>query len=257
VPDSTDWAEEYRGLLGRLRVREEDCDESVLDHHLPFLSTLDAVDGSSVALFDLRTKSYRFLTSSFKFLGDYPREEALAGGPDYFLRLLHPRDLPFVLETVTRTLCFLLAVPAEERRDYRLSFEFRIRASGGGLVRLIQQVIILESDARGNPWLVLIANDRAPRGAAEETLLRRLENRKAGTWHLFPPGDRGEGPGTLSPRETEILGLVASGLASREIADRLYISVATVNNHRQRILEKLGTKSSAEAVRYAAALGLV
>ncbi len=257
MPDSTDWAEEYRGLLGRLRVREEDCDESVLDHHLPFLSTLDAVDGSSVALFDLRTKSYRFLTSSFKFLGDYPREEALAGGPDYFLRLLHPRDLPFVLETVTRTLCFLLAVPAEERRDYRLSFEFRIRASGGGLVRLIQQVIILESDARGNPWLVLIANDRAPRGAAEETLLRRLENRKAGTWHLFPPGDRGEGPGTLSPRETEILGLVASGLASREIADRLYISVATVNNHRQRILEKLGTKSSAEAVRYAAALGLV
>ncbi len=255
--ESTDWAEEYGKLLGRLRVREEDCDEAVLAHHLPFLSTLDAVDGSSVALFDLRTKSYRFLTSSFKFLGDYPRDEALALGPDFFFRLMHPADLPFVLETVTRTLRFLLAVPTEERRDYRLSFEFRIRAAGGGLVRLVQQVVILEADARGNPWLVLIANDRAPRGAGEETLLRRLENRRAGTWHLFPPGDRGEGPGTLSPRETEILGLVASGLASREIADRLYISVATVNNHRQRILEKLGTKSSAEAVRYAAALGLV
>ncbi len=215
------------------------------------------MDGSSVALFDLRTKGYRFLTSSFKFLGDYPRDDALARGPDYFFRLMHPSDLSFVLETVTRTLRFLLAVPAEESRDYRLSFEFRIRAAGGGLVRLIQQVVILEADARGNPWLVLIANDRAPRSPAEDALECRLENRRAGTWHLFPPGDRGGEAETLSPRETEILGLVASGLASRQIADRLYISVATVNNHRQRILEKLGTKSSAEAVRYAAALGLI
>jgi len=257
VPDSTDWAKEYEDLLSRLRIRQEDCDESALAHHLPFLETLDAVDGSSVALFDLRTRAYRFLTSSFKFLGGYPREEALVLGPDYFFRLMYPPDLSFVLETVTRTFRFLLAVPPGERRDYRLSFEFRIRSAGGGLVRLVQQVVILEADARGNPWLVLIANDRSPRGTAEETLLRRLENRRAGSWHLFPPGDRAEEPGSLSPRETEILGLVASGLASRQIADRLYISVATVNNHRQRILEKLGTKSSAEAVRYAAALGLV
>ncbi len=253
----SNWTEEYGRLLSHIRIREEDCDEAVLAHHLPFLSTLDAVDGSSVALFDLRTRSYRFLTSSFKFLGGYPPEDARARGPDFFFRLMHPPDLPFVLETVTRTLRFLLAVPSEERRDYRLSFEFRIRASGGGLVRLVQQVVLLESDARGNPWLVLIANDRAPRGVSEDALERRLENRRTGTWHLFPPGERSGDAGPLSPRELEVLGLVASGLASREIADRLFISVATVNNHRQSILEKLGTRSSAEAVRYAAALGLI
>jgi len=50
---------------------------------------------------------------------------------------------------------------------------------------------------------------------------------------------------------------VAEGLPSREIAERLFISVATVNNHRRRILEKLDTRSSAEAVRWAAARGLV
>ena len=54
-----------------------------------------------------------------------------------------------------------------------------------------------------------------------------------------------------------VRGLVAVGLASREIADRLSISVATVNNHRQHILEKTGARNSAEAVRYASGLGLL
>jgi DNA-binding CsgD family transcriptional regulator len=55
----------------------------------------------------------------------------------------------------------------------------------------------------------------------------------------------------------EVLGLVATGMASKDIADRLFISVNTVNNHRQRILEKLDSRSSAEAVRYVMKLGLI
>jgi DNA-binding CsgD family transcriptional regulator len=46
-------------------------------------------------------------------------------------------------------------------------------------------------------------------------------------------------------------------MASREIADRLGISVATVNNHRQHVLEKTGTRSSAAAVRLATELGIL
>lgn len=255
--ETTDWVDEYRRTLTRVTIREEDCDEAVLAHHLPFLRRLDEVDGSSIALLDMRTRSYRFLTSSFKFLGGYPRDRAAARGPDYFLSLMHEADRAFVLETTTRALRFLFSVPASERKDYKLSFEFRIRSASGALVRLVQQVVVLELDARGNIWLVLIANDLAPKSPKDESLERRLTDTKTGAWYLFPPDEGTRDRGELSPRETEILGLVASGLASREIADRLFISVATVNNHRQRILEKLGTRSSAEAVRYAATLGLI
>jgi DNA-binding CsgD family transcriptional regulator len=259
--DVGEWLREYERVLSAVSIRAEDCDESVLGHHLPFLERLDAVDGSSVALYDLRSRSYRFLTSSFRFLGGYPRDEALAGGPDYFFRLMHAPDLAFALETITNTFGFLFSLPAEERKDYRLSFEFRIKSASGGLVRILQQVVALELDARGNIWLVLIANDLAPRGSLDAEPERRLVNVRTGAWYLFPPGEKvDERAGerrSLSRRELEVLGLVASGLASKEIADSLFISVATVNNHRQRILEKLGTRTSAEAVRYAAALGLV
>ena len=255
--ESLNWLEEYKRLLSRVVIREADCQEDFLAYHLPFLQRLDAVDGSSVALFDMRTRSYRFLTSSFKFLGGYPAADALAIGPDYFFGLMHEGDSSFVLETVVRTFRFLFAIPVAERKDYRLSFEFRIRAATGKLVRILQQVVVLELDKRGNIWLVLIANDLAPKSVREDELERRLVNIKTGQWRLFQPEDQGADKGSLSRRELEVLGLVAEGMASREIADRLFISVATVNNHRQRILEKLGTRSSAEAVHYAAGLGLV
>jgi DNA-binding CsgD family transcriptional regulator len=254
--DMKDWAKEYEQLLLGLRIREDDCDESLLAHHLPFLERLDAVEGSSVALFDTRTRSYRFLTSSFKFLGGYPRGEALSEGPDYFFRLMHAPDIPFVLETIVRTFRFLFALEPGERKDYKLSFEFRIRAASGDLVRILQQIVALELDRRGNIWLVLIANDLAPKGPGEG-LERELRNIRTGSLHLFPRREPEEEKESLSRREIEILGLVAEGMASREIADRLFISVATVNNHRQRILQKLSTKTSAEAVRYAASRGLV
>ncbi len=46
--------------------------------------------------------------------------------------------------------------------------------------------------------------------------------------------------GLLSPRETEVVKLIAEGLSNREIADRLYISNGTVRNHISTILEKTG-----------------
>ncbi|WP_235782360.1 response regulator transcription factor [Phocaeicola paurosaccharolyticus] len=46
-------------------------------------------------------------------------------------------------------------------------------------------------------------------------------------------------------------------MLSKEISEQLFISVHTVNTHRQRILEKLDVNNSMEAVKYASALGLI
>ena len=57
--------------------------------------------------------------------------------------------------------------------------------------------------------------------------------------------------GALSPREREVLHLVVEGLTTKEIARRLEIGVKTAENHRGRLLSKLGMRNSAELVRYA------
>ena len=61
----------------------------------------------------------------------------------------------------------------------------------------------------------------------------------------------------LTKRETEILKLVKDGLLSKEISNRLSISLHTVNTHRQRFLEKLGANNSFEAIMFASKFGLL
>jgi DNA-binding NarL/FixJ family response regulator len=61
----------------------------------------------------------------------------------------------------------------------------------------------------------------------------------------------------LSPREREIVKLIAEGQSSREIGELLFISVRTVDNHRARIMEKLNLKKATDLVKYAIQKGYV
>ena len=63
--------------------------------------------------------------------------------------------------------------------------------------------------------------------------------------------------GRLTPREQEIMRMLAEGLTKSDIADRLCISVKTVENHRSNIMKKLDLHSAMDLVRYAAKLGLI
>jgi DNA-binding NarL/FixJ family response regulator len=58
-------------------------------------------------------------------------------------------------------------------------------------------------------------------------------------------------PGGLSPREVEVLRLVATGATNREVADRLVISEKTVARHVSNIFAKLGVTSRSAATAYA------
>lgn len=66
-----------------------------------------------------------------------------------------------------------------------------------------------------------------------------------------------DNPEVLTPRETEVLRLIAQGLANKEIARALKIGEKTVKTHVSNILAKLGVPSRTQAALYAARIGLV
>lgn len=66
-----------------------------------------------------------------------------------------------------------------------------------------------------------------------------------------PPGSPSALPDELTPREAEVLKLIAAGLSNAEIADALVVSGATVKTHVNRIFYKTGARDRAQAVRYA------
>jgi DNA-binding NarL/FixJ family response regulator len=72
-----------------------------------------------------------------------------------------------------------------------------------------------------------------------------------------PEGAPEDPYGALTPREREVFHLVVEGQTTKEIARALGISVKTADNHRYRLMEKLGVHNTAELVRYAARKGLL
>ena len=70
-------------------------------------------------------------------------------------------------------------------------------------------------------------------------------------------GDETESFEVLTPRELEVLKLIAEAHTSKEIAEELVISVKTVERHRQNILDKLGMRDRVELTRYAIRRGLI
>lgn len=107
------------------------------------------------------------------------------------------------------------------------------KVPGSELVRAIRSV------AAGGTWIdVAMSGDEAS----------GLPGRPGGE-ALPLPAD------VLSGREREVMGHLVHGHTNREIAERLGVSVKTVEGYRARLMDKLGIKSRAELVRYAMAVG--
>ena len=65
------------------------------------------------------------------------------------------------------------------------------------------------------------------------------------------------GVDTLTPREREVLQLIAEGRTNQQIADELVVSVKTVEAHKAHIMDKLKAKSRTDLIRYALRRGIV
>lgn len=88
------------------------------------------------------------------------------------------------------------------------------------------------------------------RPAVTERVLRGIEGARPGFDSLDPPD-------ALSPRETEVLRLMAGGYNNREIAEALGTAEGTVKNHVSTVLSKLGVRDRTRAVLKALELGLI
>jgi DNA-binding NarL/FixJ family response regulator len=106
------------------------------------------------------------------------------------------------------------------------------------------------------------------KSGADEDIVEAARATMRGESFLYPSAvntlvrdyvERGaaEQPDILTPRELEVLKLIAEAHTSKEIAEELVISVKTVERHRQNILDKLGLRDRVELTRYAIRRGLI
>lgn len=150
----------------------------------------------------------------------------------------------------------ITSITNEQRTSCKLINEFRILNASNQYIRVIEQQQSLELDNKGNVWLALSILDISPSQNVNEVINSEILNFKTGEFVRLLPSKVNKDI-TLTKRQIEILKHVKEGKLSKEISDKLFISVHTVNTHRQKILEKLSVNNSIEAVEIATKLGLL
>lgn len=88
----------------------------------------------------------------------------------------------------------------------------------------------------------------------EVVVVKEVRVREGGPFALNQDALRDIG---LTPREHEILGLIAQGLSNREIGEKLFVSENTVKTHSARVFEKMGVGRRTQAVQEGRRLGLI
>jgi len=233
------------------------ADYEALQGKLAMIEQMSEVQNTSVIVFDFFKQDYAFRQIRFSDKLGHNQDMAGEAGLAYFVSLLHPDDFPVILHTYKKAFSFLADLPPEEKKDYKLNYTFRSRGKDGHYYTLVDQVVVLELDRKGNIWLLLGITDMLPSQKKINGATRQFVNLKNKMIYLFNDNEDDVRRPVLSSREIEVLGLVSKGFASKKIAEQLFISVNTVNNHRQHILEKTNTSNTAEAVAYARELGFV
>lgn len=171
-----------------------------------------------------------------------------------YLRM-HPEDLADkrMLEYELFKLADRMAPAGKTSVRATCTIRMKDRDGNYRLIDNITQVIGLSP--AGKIWLILCCYNISTGIVQSDGISAHIVNTATGNVTEVRLGEKRRQ--ILTTREKEVLSLIRKGLPSKQIADRLDISIHTVNRHRQNIIEKLSVGNSIEAVTAALAMKLL
>ena len=206
--------------------------EEIAQEYISYMKILEQAGSFAVFLSD-RFGHYYYVTEYI----EPPQELNIEN-------LVHPDDLEVVRRIDKKVWEFLDTLPEEEKLAYKYIYEMRV-LDRGKYVRMIYQMRLLAF--KDDNFLGMGIIDLAPEQSANTSVRFQIKN--CLTDEVVPFTIETATDVLLTPREREILALAKEGMFSKEISEKLNISIHTVNRHRQNILEKLQVDNIIEAIR--------
>lgn len=246
------WAKLYSSQL----FNEELLDYTIVERHKQMLDQLSITSNSASFIFDLFKLEYIYASQNFNdILGIDLRKLVSDEGQQVTDTIIHPDDNALFEQTQLDLFMFLFSLPTHQKMDYKHVYSFRALNAHNEYIRFVSQQQVLELDDLGNVWLALGIIDLAPVQNSNQGFECSILNYRTGK--RLAISDFSDGTISLTKREKEVLELVKDGFLSKEISDKLSISINTVNIHRQNILQKTKTNNSFEAIKFAEKMGLI
>ncbi|MCW3160121.1 LuxR C-terminal-related transcriptional regulator [Chryseobacterium oryctis] len=173
--------------------------------------------------------------------------------------LIHPDDIPFVLEAERLTLDKMKEIGFEHQLNLKTSYCFRMKVGDGSYQLFHHQAIHSLKDENGKLLQAINIHTNIHHLTQQNNFVVVVSG--IGTrddYHqiLVRPNDIIALP-NLTKREKEILSLIGKGYSGAEIAKSLILSEHTIRTHRKNILAKTNSRNSKELVRKAFEWGLI
>lgn len=200
-------------------------------------------------VFNCSSATMEFVSEQVKKLLGIKHEKELT--IDYMLSIIHPEDLPYFIDFETKVTDFFNQLPPDKVLKYKVTYDYRVRRKNGGYIRLLQQVVTIQSDENGAVMRVLgVHTDITHLKKENGSTLSFVGLEGEPSYHNVSVGlaalDLKQD--VFTKREKEILEKIAEGKKTKEIADELFISIQTVHTHRKNMLGKTGMNSILDLV---------
>lgn len=243
-------------LWSRQQISSLDVDYDLWNKKRESIQDFSRMSQSCIFTVDVFKERYDFASDNFfTILGYNPTWiKTIRKQGDVLEDRIHPDDRAQLLEYQIEHGRFIYSLPQEERNDYQQIFQYRILNAKGQYVNVTSRQQVLEKDRNNKAWIIMGIVDISPDQIVTEKIKRTVINWKTNEI-LAPaliPAEK-----QLTNREKEILLLIRQGFLSKEIADKLSISIYTVNNHRKNILAKLDVDNVMEAINTARDFGII
>ncbi len=199
-------------------------------------------------------KSYIYYGGVADQLGLLKKETEISSiWEDELLGRVHADDLQKKYRLEFQFFQLLNTIDVAARADYRVVTKLRTRNKEGKHVLLEHRLLYLSSSEEGSAWLALCLYNKLYDHPGFEVPKGVILNTRTGT--IVDPGEP-DFSEILTLREKEVLQLIKLGRRSKEIAEKLSLSLHTVNRHRQNIFQKLNVTNALEACRVADGAGM-
>ncbi|HRN56182.1 MAG TPA: LuxR C-terminal-related transcriptional regulator [Agriterribacter sp.] len=213
-----------------------------------------------VFLLDFSQRKYLCMSPLIQPVLGYSPQYVIDGGIDLILEKYHPYDGKIYFDDIFfRNIEFLRRQPVEMHPGFCFSYNYRFKNRKGEYRTILQRFTILRSAPDGIPLLMMASLTDITHFKNNGKIIHTIERMNDQEPELLykhtyfhHPEDQ-----VMSKRELEVLKYITDGLSSKQIADKMALSIYTIHNHRKNMLEKTNCKNTAELLYFAIERGLL
>jgi DNA-binding CsgD family transcriptional regulator len=228
-----------------------------------YKSLLDNINGF-IVIANYTTGMYEYISDGVKFnlgynLSGFTKEKLT----NFMFSIIHENHGKFILNHLLPTVFdyFKRYANAMNGRDYRYTVCSKLKDVYGVYKWYLIDTVIIEVDETGFPLKTLITCTNINQFKKDETVYYNIMRKNNdGVYEVMLEGTEDSNKRLeykLTPREMQLLNLIGQGFTNKQIADKLSITLNTVQTHRKSIMKKTKCKGTADLTNFAFSRGLL